>query len=279
MVAVSSIAHGGEQRGIQTLLRRELIVDETGELVHVPVISGNHLRGRLRRVGEELLREVLAYEGELSPAAAHLLRGGGALVRSVGEPISGSRLREARELVPQVGVFGGAGAGRIIDGALQVGKVLPVLAETSHLTGVASWVSAFNATQLEAFSAHDETESHELAGVIAPAGVDPATGLGDEAGGGGEGRLMRYQVETFPAGTRFRSWVRLRYPSPVQLGFFVDVLRTWADRAVLGGRIGSGHGQVDVDVIGDLAAGGEVDWREAVAARRDEVLAMVEALA
>jgi hypothetical protein len=75
LTAISSIAHGGETRGTITQLRRELIVQPDGQPVYVPVVSDNSLRGRLRRMGEELLRDALQYEGELSLSAAHALRG------------------------------------------------------------------------------------------------------------------------------------------------------------------------------------------------------------
>ena len=86
LTAVSSIAHGGENRGTITLLRREVMVTSEGLLLHVPVISGNTLRGRLRRIGEELLRDALDYEGLLPAAVAHVLRGGGAVAAA--RPVS-----------------------------------------------------------------------------------------------------------------------------------------------------------------------------------------------
>jgi len=135
LTATSSIAHGGETRGTITLLRRELVSLPEGSLVHVPIVSGNTLRGRLRRVGEELLRDAVGYDGQLHPAAAHALRGGGSLAKTSHEPLSGNRLQRLRELVPQIGVFGGAGGGTIINGALDVGKVVPHLSETVHITG------------------------------------------------------------------------------------------------------------------------------------------------
>ena len=102
------------------------------------MISGNTFRGRLRRVGEELLREALAYDGLLPAGVAHALRGGGALTKTGREPLSGARLARLRQLVPQLGVFGGAGGGSIIDGSLIVHKVIPHVRETAHITGVES---------------------------------------------------------------------------------------------------------------------------------------------
>ena len=62
------------------MLRRELVASPGRDgLLSLPIISGNTFRGRLRRLGGELLRDELRYEGLLTPSAAHALRGGGAL--------------------------------------------------------------------------------------------------------------------------------------------------------------------------------------------------------
>ena len=44
LTALSSIAHGGEQLGTICLLRREKVLLPDGQLLLVPVISGNSLR-------------------------------------------------------------------------------------------------------------------------------------------------------------------------------------------------------------------------------------------
>lgn len=83
MQATSSIAHDGERRGTVALLRRERVRTPAGEFVHVPLISGNSLRGGLRRIACDVFVQGLELEGELSLPAGQLLRGGGgALHRS-----------------------------------------------------------------------------------------------------------------------------------------------------------------------------------------------------
>ena len=55
-----------------------------------------------------------------------------------------------------------------INGALDVGKVVPHLSETSHITGVTTTRSAFTGTQLEAYTRQDDGDGHDFAGVITP---------------------------------------------------------------------------------------------------------------
>ncbi|ACZ32394.1 hypothetical protein Xcel_3395 (plasmid) [Xylanimonas cellulosilytica DSM 15894] len=277
ITALSSITHGEETRGTYTMLRRELVTTADGSRVLVPIISGNTLRGRLRRTGEELLRDAVGYAGEISPAAAHTLRGGGSLAKTGREPLSGARLARLRELVPQLGVFGGAGGGTIISGALDVGKVIPHVAETARITGVDARVSAFEATQLEAYTRQDDDRQHDFAGVAATAHLTFSED-GKPAVVDAGGNQMRFHVETFPIGTTFSTWLRLRRPTDLETAFFTDVLAQFARDGRLGGRIAIGHGQVRADLHADPAPDTTVDWRAVVAEHRDEILVALESL-
>ncbi|WP_259465725.1 hypothetical protein [Rhodococcus opacus] len=131
MAARSPISHRGELIGTTAIGRRMKILQPDGSVELVPVISGNSFRGVLRRIGEELLRDVLDYEGQLPLAVAHTLRNGGAIVKTQAEPITGRRLHQLRELIPQLSVFGGAIGAAPIDGCLRIGHVVPIVTEAT----------------------------------------------------------------------------------------------------------------------------------------------------
>ena len=267
MTALSSIAHSGDSRATVTMLRRELVVQPDRRAVPVPLISGNSFRGRLRRIGESLLREVLDYDGQLPLAAAHALRGGGALAKTGGEPLSGSRLAELRDLIPQVGVFGTAAGGRVIDGCLQVGKVMPVVFETAHILGLSTdgLPTVFQATQLEAYRRADDSDR---------VGFAQTLDVEEDVSGDRGSQLMLFRVETFPAGTEFRTWLRLEHPSDDEVDFFLEVLDVFGRSGRLGGRVAAGHGQVRLDLRcnTELAPRGRGRWRRRIAKRRSEAL-------
>lgn len=279
LTATSSIAHGGQSRGTITLLRRERLLIG-GEVLHVPVVSGNALRGRLRRIGEELLRDALAYEGELPLAAAHALRGGGSLAKVSGEPLSGQRLLSVRTLVPLIAAFGAAAGGRIIDGALQVGRLLPHYAETAHLTGH-DGPPMFTATQLECYTRVDEASTGAFQCMTTPLSVDGTPDLETIAARPDlDTGPMLYRLETFPAGTTFTSWIRLERTTALVTSFVTDILTEFTTRGSVGGRTGTGHGLVHTDwkrtdhpTIPD-----PVDWRAELTARRPEVLDAIRLL-
>lgn len=277
VTATSSLAHGGESRGTITLLRREAVVQPDGERVWLPVVSGNAVKGRLRRLGEELLRDVLAYEGELTLPAAAFLTSGGAMTKTGREPLTGDRLRRLRELVPHVGVFGGATGSRMLDGAARVGKLVPLVREAGTVLGrddVAT-ASAFGATQLELYTRTDAASRHgftDLVGSsVVPLDVQGRPVVDDVVAEGGP---MMFRVETFPAGTRFDWWVQLERASDLEVAFFREVLGVFGASGQVGGRGAIGHGLVRADLAEEHLAGAprEVDWRATVAAGRDEAL-------
>lgn len=301
MTATSSIAHGGETRGTHTLLRREVILQpETHRPLHIPVISGNSFRGLLRRTGEELLRETLCYDHQLPLPVAHALRSGGSLVKSSREPLSGRSLAELRDLIPQIGVFGAAGGGRIIDGCLQVGKVVPLYRETAHITpghptAGASLPAAFDSVQLETYVRHDDTDTHAGATLLnstrTPVDADgrpdldaldglttpPAPSITDTSATGGASQLMRFSIETYPAGTTFSTWLHLAHASPIEAAFFVDVLERYRSTARLGGRAAIGHGTVTCNLEANAPAP-DTDWRAHVTENRAAALDALGAL-
>ena len=272
--ATSSVAHGGETRATTTLLRRERILRD-GVLLNVPIVSGNSWRGRLRRMAEEQLREVVKYEGQLTLAAAHTLRAGGSLAKS-STALTGARLQSVRELVPPLAVFGGA-VGRTIEGSLQVGKLVPHLEETSHLTGVEG-PSMFSAVQLETYTRIDEADRPGTASLVeaTPTPLLPdgspdqaaIDALPDSVPG-----AMAWRLETLPAGTSFSGWLRLEHVSPRNLAFFLDLLDRFSTAGHIGGRSSTGHGQVASDLRPTTTPpAGLPDWRAELHERRDDVL-------
>jgi len=281
LTATSSIAHGGETAATISLLRREQILTPDGQLIHIPIVSGNALRGRLRRTGEQLLRQTLRYETQLPLAAAHALRGGGSLAKVSGEPLSGDRLRRVRALVPQVAVFGCAAGGRIISGALQVGKLIPHLAETEHLTGQPG-PAMFTATQLETYTRADELTELATDPAVMPVdelGRADLSALADAATFDGRSSSMLFRVETLPAGTRLSSWLHLRPTTAVAAAFFADVVAEFTAHGHVGGRIAIGHGRVKADwTRTDHGDPPQVDWRAELLKHRDDVLDAIATL-
>lgn len=247
LTAVSSVMHGGESLGTVRYLRRERFLLDDGTVEDVPVLSGNMLRGILRRLSADLWWEALG-RPRLSMAVVNAIWSGGALAKSTTDPLSTVRLQQVREVCPVVGLFGAAGGGRIVEGTVQVGKAVPVCRETASLLRVPSdgLLSLWDLTQIEYFSK-------------APGG--PPDAVDGEVG---ELSPMRFGVESFITGSRFLWDVSTAWASPVELSLWCDTLAAFCERGQVGGMSASGFGHVDVSLTPPADLPVLPDWRDAL---------------
>lgn len=273
ITATTSIVHRDDTRNatsIESLFRREKVLTPAGEVAVVPIVSGNAWRGILRRTGETLVAEVLDYEGQLTPAAAHLLRNGGFLRKSTREMTS-EQERELKALVPLIGLFGGAANARVMSGKLVVSKVVPVTADTLHLlptpppSGVAIPGSVHTVLGQESTSHSNDLPDTNPA-------ADGETGEGFSP--------IRLDTETLIAGTRLSGQIRLIHATAIEYALLADILEYFATHGHLGGRTAAGHGRIHATLTPTITAGApaDVDWRAAVAAERDDAIAALNTL-
>jgi hypothetical protein len=257
--ALSSVAHGEQALGTVTYLRRERFLMPDGSVDDIPVVSGNAWRGLLRRTAGDLWWDA-AGQPPLTLAVAHAIWSGGALAKSSGTPLTGPRLMRVRAACPPVGLFGAAGGGRILDGCVQVGKLLPVCRETAHVLPAryaegGPLPSVWDLTQVENYS---RMPLQPRAG--GPA-CDPADGMPP----------ARFGMETFIAGTRFHTWLTCGWASADEVAFLLEVLALYGMNPRVGGMARSGHGELRLALT--LTRGQTpqpaADWRATVAAEPD----------
>jgi hypothetical protein len=260
--ALASVSHGGDTAGTVAGLRRERYVQPDGSVVEVPTISGNALRGILRDHSARLTWEALD-RPRLSMPVFHAMWSGGSLAKAgSGHVMSSQQLATLRRLVPHVSLFGAAGGGRIIEGKLAVGKLVPIVAETAHLmpaevlTGAER--SVWEHLQIEEYSRQDDAKRPALAVALAgdgpaalPAGTLPGLPEESEAERSGPAQQMRYGVETIAAGTRLHWWMALRGVTDLEVATLRQALGAWtADGAHIGGRSATGHGRLRLEAAG-----------------------------
>lgn len=284
LTAISSISHGGQDRGITHGFRKETIIGADGRPIGgIPVISGSVIRGTMRRKAARLMQTALSDGGDsrLPFHSVHALTTGGSMTetRSSGEVLTVERQARVRDLIPLFGVFGVAGGGKVMSGKLSVDKAIPIARETAHLTPSreASPLSVFSLVQREQYSRVADVENGSASGLIAP--TDEAQVLPSGSG------QMLYQIETLAAGTVLQHSVTIEDANPVEAAFFDDVLRAWRPKGVaqLGGQSARGLGKAHVDYVrtttdvwGDEVEPEVADWKAFVRDHRADAL---EALA
>lgn len=265
ITAVSSIAHGGEDRGNLRTLRHEQMIGADGKPRLRPLISGNAIKGELRRIAARLYQHQLVGDGKLPFRAVNALRTGGMLTetKTHKEVLTGERQAVLRDTIPVLGVFGVSGGGRIMRGRLYVDKAVPLARETAHLAPYYSLTP--NAADLPAVQ---DLISEEFHARHPDADTTRATFDGETAA---DGNPMFWWTQTFCAGTQLMHAIRLEDATAVETAFFTDVLATFAHRGRVGGQQSRGLGRTTATYTATTAdsAGAPADpepanWRQHV---------------
>lgn len=118
-------------------------------------------------------------------------------------------------------------AKRLIDGCLQVGKLIPIATETIDL------ISGANAAKAR-------LSVEDLDGDLCPHRRSTRRPQ--------DGSPMQFRIETFRAGTVFDVWLNLTHPTPAEASFFADVLASYCENASVAGRSSIGHGRLRFDL-------------------------------
>lgn len=269
VTAVSSISHIGETRGVAALLRREKVLTPAGDIEEIPVLSGNGMRGPLRDLGMLHMCRALGYgvneqTGEvngLSLAAHHFLFSGGALTGDTARGLNVATARRMRDLIPLVSVLGGAMGNQIMPGKVEIGKLVPICAETGRIVPPRFMpdrpLSIWELTQMEDYTRRDDSKDERFRHLLtadARALVDgkhaadwAKKGTADDIDREvGQHQQMRYSVETLAAGTELYWYIVLKDVTDIEFEAFLTCLVEFSRRPHVGGKGAIGHGRVAV---------------------------------
>lgn len=270
LTALSPVFHGGnEKTGNVVLLNRlKFLVDN--KPVDVPIISGNQVRGRLRRLLTRDFLDRVGYQMDLSQKSYqklyHTLFAGGVLT-SVEEEESGVvdlnlKSRIVSYLLP-VRLFGCSYANQMIEGRVSVGHMLPVCRELRDYIGVNSDISFY-----ELLTRSFQTRRDEL-------------GVGFEREEDREQAVqMIVEYECFAPGTRFHHEIILettREWEEVDLSTLYRAVELWSEKPYIGGKSSIGFGKLRI----------EYNWPKPVTSKpyfefternRDNITAVLEEL-
>lgn len=258
--AITSIIHnGGEQNGIASMLRREKFVQPNGKVKDVPVISGNAIRGILRDVGMYDMLQKVGYgiqdDGSvkgLPLSAFYFLFSGGALSSTGENGINVDRFRKMKELIPLIGLFGGAIGNAIMPGKLKIGKLIPICKETLHLLPEKfhndNVESIWDYCQTEMYTRRDDEKNDKVRMMIDESvrGLLTAGTTKADITKAATAQQMMYRTESLAAGTQFYWKVTLEDASEIEFEAFVNTLLVFSKAPYLGGRSAVGHGEISI---------------------------------
>lgn len=296
MIAQSWISHGSDERaGTDTLFRRQR-VDVDGVAMEVPIVSGNALRGRLRRVAAERYCTALGLREKSLPAWLYysLFCGGSIQKGDEGCKMGIADRRAIRENCPFLSLWGASWRSDILQGKLTVGMLWPVCRETEAMTGIhntrsihefldevastrkddreSKWMAdekteaepeVENQGQIDFFDAVDELNSPAKPATPAQARPKPRKNGAVQ---------MLYRTEALIPGTRLAGLFVLEDANPVEAACLADIVNTWRENPTIGGKAATGFGRVDLAVThGEFAD--PAPYAAYLAERRDAIRA------
>jgi CRISPR/Cas system CSM-associated protein Csm3 (group 7 of RAMP superfamily) len=266
--ALSPIFHGGsEKTGAVVLLNRlKFIVD--GKPTDVPIISGNQVRGRLRRLLTADFLELSGYKMDLGQKSYqklyHTLFAGGVLEAVEEESESAVvdlnlKFRIVKYILP-LRLFGCSYANQMIEGRVLVGHMLPVCKELREYTGVDSNISFYQLIA-RAF----QTRKDELR--VARTEEEQAVQA-----------LIEY--ECFAPGTRFYHEIRLETTKEeelLDLSTLYRAVELWKMNPFIGGKSSVGFGKLRIEYEWPKPIDSK-PYLEFVEKNRDEIVKVLDEL-
>lgn len=236
LTAISEVHHGGDEHtGNVRLLRTIKLFDPgQGRVVRLPIISGNAIRGVLRRRIMHDLLERIDY-GPTSTKLHHALFSGGSL--EGGSDAGALDLAFRRHLtgtVPPLALLGSAIGNTILPGQLICNMARPFCRETAwalRKQGYDDERLEFGSRSFRDFTfttRHDDLRDWES----------------------GESNQMIVTFEYFAAGTMFAHSFQVKHTTPLLESTLAMMVDLWQSEPTIGGKAAGGFGQLEIEYDG-----------------------------
>ena len=222
---LSPLSHTEQNDGTYSIFRRMTIFLD-GQEHRVPILSGNSIRGLLRRVlMADLIKSLDLTISDIGDDTYYTLFVGGRLKKAKKAKTGGIQPSQAREIIPALSILGSVVGQRIMPGKIICGMGIPITKETTEMTGLESDISIYSLTEEIPYSRRDDLEEKQEK---AP----------DKA-------QMQYHVEVMKPGTRLSHFFALSSVSDLEMAAFWRGVRLLAETGHLGGMKSKGHGRFE----------------------------------
>ena len=235
--ALSPIFHGGNEKTGNVVLLNRLKFIVGNKIMDIPIISGNQVRGRLRRLIMNDFLERLGYKMELSEKSYqklyHTLFAGGVLTEATPSETGVIDLTLKKKIVDYIlplRLLGCSYSNQMIEGRLLVGHMLPICKELKEYVGLESNISVY-----EFITRAYQTRRDEL-----------RVGKEEEE----ESVQMIVEYEVFAPGTEFYHEIILRTTSEreeLDLSTLHRMIELWKQQPFIGGKSSIGFGKLAIN--------------------------------
>lgn len=236
ITVTSPLIHSDEKVEIMQRFRREPIVTGDGEILDVPIYSGNAIRGMLRRAAALRLCDLLGVQDRELPSRSFYLLFSGGYLEGSDYAHRVDDLMELRSTLPILELFGCSFGARVLGGRLEVWRGEPVCREMQDLPGHAG------------HPAYETGPVHSVFDLLTEVSYSRRDDRTDMLEGESSDVQMRYQFEALIPGTRLLHGLVLQSRNPVLAGCLADAIATCSEWQKLGGRGAIGHGRFRWDL-------------------------------
>jgi len=225
----SPLTHGSDEVvGTDTKFRRMKFV-VNGDIEEIPILSGNSIRGVMRRLGaDDLLKRVEI--DKVSDMMYYTLFSGGALKEGASaRKIDIDIKRNIRKKIPFISIFGTALLQQMLPSKLEVGMAVPICLETREYTNINSDFSIWDLCDDIFYTRKDDLQETK----------DVET----------ETHQMKYTVEALASGTQLKHSFVLKGMNSIERACFYSILDKFGKEGSLGGSSRIGHGKFTWDYV------------------------------
>lgn len=263
VTALTPIFHGGDEKTGSTPVLRTIMVyvDGVGE-VPIPYISGNGIRGKLRRLSIKDFLDMLEYE--ITNTKLHHALFSGGVLESTSDTTGVIDLafrKKVRELMPTVAIFGCALGNQMIQGNLIVEHMWPICEEYKPY--------------LPEEYQKDPRAERPIRTFTDQSFITRRDDLREERAEDEQAVQMKVDYECFVPGTKFYHRFVLQLPDQLQLSCFGRVLDLFEAMPYVGGRSSSGDGKVMLNYKNKPDAS---LYLEFVQEKKDEIIKLLKEL-
>jgi len=228
--ALSPISHNADTSlSTTTLFRKQKMITAENDVVDVPMITGNGIRGLMRRLlMKDLMLQLGVSPGQLAPDFYYILFSGGFIAKGANGRYNLVGLKQKiREYIPALSVLGTAFGAQTMDGKCDIGIAYPLCSEIKHIINGQVPEKYFENTfwvYLDEifYTRHDDLEEDN----------DTVT-------------QMKYEIESLAPGTYFYHEIIDKTDTKLEAACLQRLIKLFIKNGIVGGKKAIGHGKIE----------------------------------
>jgi hypothetical protein len=231
--AISPITQSGDAKtGASVLLpRQRQSIEDTDEFTELPFISGNSIRGILRRLIMNDLCELIDFKFTQIDVFHSFMDGGKLQQMGSSQGSIDLDLRTKLKEIPPVHLFGFSVGNQQIPSILKVGHALICCSENKFRIP-------------EKYRRLCNNEHYNFLDHLFFTRKDEIDNSGIEKEEGGDPVQMKVDIEVYIPGTKFYHYFEIVNPSDIEVSCFGRLIEVWNQGPTIGGKSSSGYGSI-----------------------------------